>query len=363
MIRLAWRQFRAPAIVAFVALVMVGAFAAITGPSLAHAYDLALAACTSTGDCASTMRTFALNDSAIRTAFTTLMILVPVLLGAFWGAPLIAREIEAGTFPLVWTQSVTRTRWLVVKLAVVGVATVLVAGLLSLIVTWWARPLDLAAASRYDSFDSRALVPMGYAAFALALGVAAGMLLRRTVPAIAVTFLLFTVARVATTFGLRPRLLSPDHLVQPLDPMSTGFGFAASPGILLNSLFNGAKSSDLDPAVPALPNTWIYSNRVVDGSGHDLTNTVLNATCPGLANGGGAGGTPAAPGHVPVGQDAADASRACITKMGATYHQLVTYQPSSHYWALQWAELAIYGAAALAIGVFCVWWVRRRRIA
>ena len=110
MIRLAWRQFRAPAIVAMVALVVVGAFAAITGPSLAHAYDVALAACTSTGDCASTMRTFALNDSAIRTAFTTLMIVVPVLLGAFWGAPLIAREIEAGTFPLVWTQSVSGSR-------------------------------------------------------------------------------------------------------------------------------------------------------------------------------------------------------------------------------------------------------------
>ena len=363
MIRLAWRQFRAPAIVALAALVVVGAFAVITGPSLAHAYDVTLAACQPTGDCTTAMRAFALNDSAIRAALTTLVVRVPVLVGAFWGAPLIAREIEAGTFPLVWTQSVTRTRWLVVKLAVVGLGSVLVAGLLSLIVTWWARPLDLAAASRYDSFDSRALVPMGYAAFAFALGVAAGMLMRRTVPAIAVTFLVFTVARVATTFGLRPRLLAPAQLVQPLDPMSTGFGFAASPSIMLNSLFNGAKSSDLDPTPPDLPNAWIYSDRVVDGSGHDLTNTVLSATCPGLAPGGGAGNTPAAPGHVPVGQDAADAAHECITRVGTTYHQLVTYQPASHYWALQWAELAVYGVAALLIGAFCVWWVRRRRIA
>ena len=87
MIRLAWRQFRAPAIVAVAALVVVGAFAAITGPSLAHAYDVTLAACTTTGDCASAMRTFALNDGAIRGAFTTLLVLVPALVGAFWGAP------------------------------------------------------------------------------------------------------------------------------------------------------------------------------------------------------------------------------------------------------------------------------------
>lgn len=362
MIRLAWRQFRAPAIVALASLVVLGAFAAITGLSLAHAYDVALAACESTGDCTSAMRAFALNDSALRAAFNTLVILVPVLLGAFWGAPLIAREIEAGTFPLVWTQSVTRTRWLVVKLAVVGLSIIVVTGTLSLIVTWWARPLDLAAASRYDAFDSRALVPIGYAVFAFALGVTTGMLIRRTVPAMAVTFLIFTVARVAVTFGLRPRLLTPAHLDQPLDPMSTGFGFAASPSILLNSLFNGAKSSDLDPAPPDLPNAWIYSDRVVDGSGHDLTNAVLNATCPGIANPGADGGGPSAPGHVPVGQDMADAAHECITKIGTTYHQLVTYQPSSHYWALQWAELAIYGAAALLLGAFCVWWIRRRRM-
>ena len=85
MIRLAWRQFRAPAIVALAALVVVGAFAVITGPSLAHAYDVTLAACQPTGDCTTAMRAFALNDSAIRAALTTLVVLVPVLVGAFWG--------------------------------------------------------------------------------------------------------------------------------------------------------------------------------------------------------------------------------------------------------------------------------------
>ena len=41
---------------------------------------------------------------------------MPALIGAFWGAPLITREFEAGTFRLAWNQSVTRARWLAIKL-------------------------------------------------------------------------------------------------------------------------------------------------------------------------------------------------------------------------------------------------------
>ena len=49
-----------------------------------------------------------------------LLLVVPAIIGIFWGAPLVARELETGTYRLAWTQSVTRTRWLAVKLAVVG---------------------------------------------------------------------------------------------------------------------------------------------------------------------------------------------------------------------------------------------------
>jgi hypothetical protein len=56
----------------------------------------------------------------------------------------VARELETGTYRLAWTQSVTRTRWLAVKLGVVGLTSVAVAGLLSLMVTWWSSPIDRA---------------------------------------------------------------------------------------------------------------------------------------------------------------------------------------------------------------------------
>lgn len=360
MIRLTWRQFRVPAAVAFAALVVLATFAALTGPDLAHAYATTMAGCHPGDDCSSAAAAFLHNHDALRAAFGTLVAVVPGLLGVFWGAPLIAREIEAGTFPLVWTQSVSRTRWLVLKLATVGLAGLLVAGLLSLVVTRWARPLDRAAGAAYDTFGQRDLAPVGYAALAFMIGVTAGMLIRRTVPAMAVALFAFVVVRIGVTYGIRPRLFGPKHLALALDPDSTGFGSEISPTIMLNRLFNGGPSSALDPAMPKLPNAWIYSSRVVDGSGHDLTDKVLNADCPGMASGGGA---PAAPGHTQVSDAGRQSMQACVAKVGATYHQLVTYQPAGRYWTFQLTESALYVAAALLLAAFCGWWVRSRRVA
>ena len=136
----------------------------------------------------------------------------PALVGVFWGAPLLARELETGTFRLVWTQSVTRRRWLAVKLGLVGGASVAVAGLLGWVVTWWSVPVDRVNLDRFSSpliFSERGLVPLGYAAFAFALGVVLGLLLRRTVPAMAATLAVFVGARLAVTQWLRPHLMAP----------------------------------------------------------------------------------------------------------------------------------------------------------
>jgi hypothetical protein len=90
----------------------------------------------------------------------------------------------------------------------------------------------------------------------------------------------------------------------------------------------------------------------------------LDCALAGVTNGGGGGGGgPSVPGHSPVPQTRQDQVHACISKVGATYHELVTYQPGRRYWLFQWEELALYGAAALLLGAFCIWWVRRRRIA
>ena len=70
---------------------------------------------------------------------------VPAIMGLFWGAPLVTREFEAGTFRLAWGQSIARARWMIVKLGLIGVAAMATAGLISLMTGWWATPLYAAA--------------------------------------------------------------------------------------------------------------------------------------------------------------------------------------------------------------------------
>jgi len=123
-----------------------------------------------------------------------IILLTPAVIGLFWGAPLIARELETGTSALAWNQTVTRTRWLAVKLTLTGLAAMAVSEGLSLMQSWWAAPIGQAvghgasgtnlAMGRFSSlvFATHGITPLGYAAFAFALGVTAGALIRRTVP-------------------------------------------------------------------------------------------------------------------------------------------------------------------------------------
>ena len=144
---------------------------------------------------------------------------VPALIGIFWGAPLIARELETGTHRLVWNQSVTRTRWLATKLVIVGGAAAVSAGLLSWAVTTWANRIDDATGDRITPlfYGARGIVPIGYAIFAFTLGVTLGMLIRRTVPAMAATLAIYSFAAYSMQEWIREHLVSASHVINPLD--------------------------------------------------------------------------------------------------------------------------------------------------
>ncbi len=149
MIWLTWRQFRVQAIAAAAAVAVLGIIFGVTGPHLAHLYDISGLASCRTG-CSALTSNF-LDSVKADAAYPVLYIaglgilyLTPALIGMFWGAPLVTRELEAGTFRLAWNQSVTRTRWMAVKLAAGGLAAMVTTGLLSLVITWWASPVDRA---------------------------------------------------------------------------------------------------------------------------------------------------------------------------------------------------------------------------
>ena len=110
---------------AVAALAATASLLGLAGVHLAHLYTLSRAAgCAAGHDCgrASTAFLSAVNATLINhlpLLFGTALIVVPAILGIFWGAPLITRELEAGTHRLVWSQSVSRTRWLAIKLGAV----------------------------------------------------------------------------------------------------------------------------------------------------------------------------------------------------------------------------------------------------
>jgi hypothetical protein len=284
-------------------------------------------------------------------ALTAIALVAPALIGIFWGAPLVARELETGTFRLGWTQSVTRRRWLAVKIGVVGVASVAVAALVTLMVTWWSSPIVAANANRFGIglFGLLGITPIGYAAFAFALGLTVGVLLRRTVPAMATTLVGFVAVRLAVTYWVRPYLLSPVHTVQAFRSNNVGISLRPSgPTVIAQNV--------------TIPNAWVYSSTLANHAGQAPTSQFLKTACPNIASGlaNPSFRHPSGKGAIAVEAPTRDAFQSCIAKVAANFHEVVTYQPASRYWALQGLETAVFIVLALILGGVCFWWVRHR---
>jgi ABC-type transport system involved in multi-copper enzyme maturation permease subunit len=358
-----WRQFRAQAAIGVAGLVVVAIVLAVTGPHLVNVYDTAVAACrASGGQSTACINPVSATYKGLQVAVVALVLVVPALIGMFWGAPLIAHELETGTFRLAWTQSVSRLRWLFVKLGLVGLASMVVAGALSLMATWWASPLDKVNQNRFSAsqFALHGFVPAGYAVFAFALAATVGLLMRRTLPAMAVTLAGFIGARLAVTYWLRPHYLSPVTMTQPLSSSNTGFDFSGPIGA------HGTASVVAQAA--NLPNAWVSGSSIVDQAGQSPTSAYLALKCPGIGTGPppqqtlkAAGGLFS--GHGSVGKVSGDVQNTfnqCITALSAKYHAVVTYQPANRFWTFQTIETALFVVLALALAGGCAWWVRHR---
>jgi hypothetical protein len=355
-IRLALRQFRTEAIVGLGLLVALAVVLAVTGPHLVSVSDAFKSTCRAAHDCATTNPVLN-SDKALQSALPFIVAIVPALVGLFFGAPLIARELETGTFRLVWTQSVTRKRWLAAKLGLVGIVAMAIGGLLTWMANWWASPLDAVNQDRFGvaNFSLHGIAPIGYAAFAFALGVTAGVLLRRTLPAMAVTGAGFAAARVAVTYWVRPNLASPVRESLPLSAGSgPGFLYGGSQGTMNFNAYiqSGVPTPGVGQVVLTapqvnVPNGWVYSTTAVDKAGHAPTSHYLFQACPVLK-------------QFSKPQASAAQLQACITRLTSTFHTLVAYQPPSRFWSFQWAEMGIFLAGALALCGLTYWWLRRQ---
>jgi hypothetical protein len=348
MIWVAWRQFRTQALVALGLLIAFSVLVLVTGLHLRDVYSsLGGARCGTHNDCTALVG----HDAQLAGLLGPALLAIPSLLGMFWGAPLVARELESGTYRLAWTQSVTRRRWLTGRVALVGVAALAVAGLASWLVSWWFAPLDAVKLNRFDPsvFTERGTVAIGYAGFAFALGVAAGALTRRTLPAMAATLLGFAGARVAFTFWVRPHLLGATKVLAPVT-FGNGVGFVSS-----------AHGVSIAANASTIPNAWMISAALVDRAHHAVSaaqlHDLLVRACPTIA-----AGLPQPTGSPPKGPagPAGGAVLACEERLSHHLQQLVTYQAPGHYWPLQALETGIFLAGALALIGATVWRVGRR---
>ena len=336
MIWLTWRQFRTPGLIAAVGAAIVLTVLLLTGPGIADDYlSSGMPECVATGaepegsdrTCGDLERSFFETYALVRGAVSLVVVGLPAIVGVFLGAPLLAREYEAGTHRLAWAQSVSRSRWLATKLAVVGGFAVAVTAVVTILFTWWSGPYDRPG-SRVapDVFAQRGIVPVAYVAFALALGVVLGAAIRRVLPAMATTLAVFVVVRAAVQSVVRPRLLDPVELSYP-----TFSFFGADPPNLMVAEHGWVVGS---------PHTLDRTGAVV-GGGHPVADSVFASLCD-------------------LGRP--DPTKAQLDECGRRLglHDVMQVHPADSFWALQLWESAIFVGLALALVGFSFWWVRRR---
>ncbi|MFF0246400.1 ABC transporter permease [Streptosporangium sandarakinum] len=348
MIWLTWRQLRGSAAMLATVLVILAVVLALTGPDLATRYSAGIAACAQDDTCDRFYnRFFGAYDMPFM-AVSLVVLLLPVLIGLFWGAPLITRELEAGTHLLVWNQSITRGRWLAAKLGLVGLVAMAAVCLCGLMVSWWSDPLDKSAAESLALmaplvFGARGIAPMGYAAFAFVLGVTVGMLVRRTVPAMALTLAVFTAIQLAMPLLARAHLMPPVTGTFELSKANVeNLGISQEGG--------GPARILLRSAVPGHPGAWVLSSDLVDPSGRTISGGDGEAALQVSTTSG-----PCSP------SGAVGAGGRCMAEINRLgYRQQATYQPLERFWPFQWIETGIYALLTLGLTWFCFWWIRRR---
>jgi hypothetical protein len=333
---LTWRQYRAQAAVAALVLAMFATVLLVTGFRMAAQWHTLLAGCTASGTCDNLHQGAVSLGSALGWDFVVLSLLAPALFGVLVGAPLVAHEFEARTCDFAWAQSITRTRWLAVKVGWVLLAAAVWGGAIAVLVTWWSGPRNAAFGDAFQSnyFDQQGLVPVAYAVFATALGIAAGAVLRRTLPAIAIVIGGFIGMRLWVSQDLRMHFMAP---------VTAFYGVAANLNTPAGSINVGGGLLNKAGQVVTGP----LGNVMIDG----VPSTSLPAACQRLIPASASG--PAGPSNATL-----NAVYGCLQKAG--YRQFISYQPISRYWAFQGIETGIYLAVAAALIAITFYAVRRR---
>ncbi|MDX2645653.1 ABC transporter [Streptomyces sp. NPDC001902] len=238
---------------------------------------------------------------------------VPILLGVFLGAPLLAGDLESGTAKLVTSQAAGPARWLAAKLGISALVVVVCTVALSFTFgRWWAPVSKENTVMDWTSgqaFDNTGPVPVALTLFTVVGGIAIGMLLRRTLLAMVVTFFFAAAVQVVWAYSR----LDLGNVIR----LTTDSG--VTPG-----------------SSPRLPTAaYEVDQSFITSSGH----TIGWSTCTDAGS-----------------EQAVDA---CLKQKGVVGWAL-DYIPMSQMSGMQWLGASILFALAAAITAFVFLWGRKR---
>jgi hypothetical protein len=319
---LVWRLQRLELILTAGFLALLSAYLVATGLPIVSVYHELGPSCASAG--ADSSACDLLNQAIGGRAASVIdlfswMRLLPLGFAVMFAVPILL-QVEQGTYRMVWTQSETKERWLGVMLSSAVLATIAAAAIFSALASWWRQPVDFVQGVWQTGFDVEGVVAIAYSLFALALLLAAGVFLRRSLPAVGITFAGFLLARYTITAWLRPSYLPPLHGTWRFGSPKTWYG-----------------------ARPHAPYDWFLAMGQGNRSGTITPQDVINRTCPPRVSSNGI----------------TNAITPCLQHHHWTYNVFI-FQPASRFWPFQIIESAIYFGMAAVLLSLTIWWVRTR---
>lgn len=326
--RMAWVIWRQHRTALSTVAVLVGGLTLVlllVGVQLHDAYAAA-AACRPAGSpiCADLVNRF--NGMDVFLANGYVLQALPALIGAFVGAPILARELETGTYRYAWTQGFGRARWTIAKLVGLAAAVVVAAAALSILLSWYYRPYFAAAnQSKFLNetsplasglFDLRGIDLAAWTLAAFSIGALLGMLIRRVVPAIAATLVAYLGLAVVAAAYLRQHYLAP---------LAASTQSVSGSDLVMSQWWTKG-------------GTFAFARAPID---------LLERVCPPPPAGAGKGNF-----------DKAGYVAHCLTEHG--YRQWISYQPATRFWSFQIIEAGWLLALSASLIAATVWLVRSR---
>jgi hypothetical protein len=327
-----WRQHRIALGGVAALLGVLAVWLWIAGTSVHHAYTAVLA-CHPAGSAACQDLASTFNGTWNSVSYWTIFLqLVPALIGAFAGAPVLARELETGTFRFAWTQGFERWRWALAKLVVLAAMLAAATFAFSVLVSWCYQPFLGADNQNLGIYGNSPLVTVfslrevtfpAWTVATFAVGALAGMLIRRVVPAIVATLAVYAGLAVAAAAFLR------EHYLTPL------------------------VSSDSNvPGTAWIIGQWWTKNGRFAFAGDPPASLINQCSFPQSGPAGKGGGVAGG------GPSSVNPFAQCLAPHG--YAQWNSFQPVSRFWTFQWIEGGWLLLLAVLLIAATIWLVHRR---